>query len=337
MTALASTRTMKDHKVSFTVTTVSGMEDFTAHLIENKNADKSMRIDYFKRVRKWQSDLYRYGVRLTYDVVLPDPGARLRAREVELQMIAGELAGEFQLSLTPSQITVFNWEALGDQYGVTLPAPPADIVHIEASQPVSSATPSDVVTGSDGAKYTSHHRIMTLAVTSPVNYRLSNLNIFASVQTWTVAGYPGWLTAYAGESLKVANADGSSYCALDWNLNGVQVPADGQTTVFFRMQVAQSGLLRITGTYVPTESIMEEWRMAAWVVIRDAAVARAAQHRSYLRDRQAALQKQIAGDDPVRLPTHGAGSRHAVGAGVVVPGLSGCEQRAGQPAPARIS
>jgi len=301
VTALASTRTMKDHKVSFTVTTVSGMEDFTAHLIENKHPDKSIRIDYFKRVRKWQSSLFRYGVRLTYDVVLPDPGARLRAREVELQNIAAELAGEFQLALTPSQITVFNWEGLADQYGVTLPAPPDQVRHIEVSQTVSFATPSDVVTGSDGVKYTSHHRVLTLSVTAPVNYSLTNLNVFTSVQTWSVVNYPGWLNAYAGESINLVNADVNHYCNMDWNLNGSQVPADGQTTVFFRMQVAQSGLLRVTGTYVPTESLMEEWRLAAWNIIRDAAVARAAQHRSYLRDRQAALQKQIAGDDPVRL------------------------------------
>lgn len=302
VTALASTRTMKDHKISFTVTTVSGMEDFTAHLIENKHSDKSMRVDYFKRVRKWQSDLYRYGVRLTYDIVLPDPGARLRSREVEIQNIVDELASEFVLQLTPSQITVSNWEQLADQYGVALPSPPDQVRHTEASQSVSFTTPDDVVTGSDGVKYTTHHRVAALSVTTPTNFQLSNLNVYTSVQTWqNDPKYPGWLNAYAGESVALANADSGGYCNLDWNLNDTQVPPDGQITVFFRMQVAQSGLLKLTGTFVPTESLMEGWRLAAWTIIRDAAAAQAAQHRSYLRERQAALQKQIAGDDPVRL------------------------------------
>jgi hypothetical protein len=302
VTALASTRTMKDHKISFTVTTVSGMEDFTAHLIENKHTDKSMRVDYFKRVRKWQSDLYRYGVRLTYDVVLPDPGARLRSREVEIQNIADELATEFDLQLAPSQITVFNWEQLASQYGVALPSPPDQVRHIEASQPVSFTTPNDVVTGSDGVKYVTHHRVTTLNVTTPQNFQLSNLNVYTSIQSWkTDPNYSGWVSAYAGQSVNVALADSGGYCTLNWNLNGGQVPADGQITVFFRMQVAQSGLLRVTGTFVPTESYMEEWRLAAWTIIRDAATAKAAQHRSYLRERQAGLQKQISGDDPVRL------------------------------------
>jgi hypothetical protein len=302
VTALASTRTMKDHKVSFTVTTVSGIEDFTSHLIENKHDDKSMRIDYFKRVRKWQSDLYRYGVRLTYDVVLPDPGVRLRAREIELQTIADSLATEFSLALTASQVSIFNWESLADQYGVSLPPPPDQVRHVEAAQTVMFSTPDDVVTGSDGVKYTSHHRVLTLNVATPANYQLDNLNVYTSVQAWPgVPGYPGWISAYAGQSVQVANADSGGYCTIDWNLNSSQVPGDGQNTVFFRMQVAQSGLIKLTGTFVPTESYMEAWRTSCWTIIRDAASARWAQHRTYLRDRQTALQKQIAADDPVRL------------------------------------
>jgi hypothetical protein len=302
VTALASTRTMKDHKVSFTVTTVAGMEDFTAHLIENKHGDKSMRIDYFKRVRLWRSDLYRYGVRLTYDVVLPDPGARLRQREVQLQQIADSLAAEFLLALTPSNISVYNWELLADQYGVSLPPPPDQVRHVEAAQTVSFATPLDEVLGSDGVKYTSHHRVLTLNTATPANYQLQNLNVYASVQTWlNIPGYGGWLNAYAGQSIALATADSGGYCNLNWNVNASQVPADGVNTVFFRMQVAQSGLIKLTGTFVPTESYMESWRMACWTIIRDAASARFAQHRSYLRDRQIALQKEIAADNPVRL------------------------------------
>ncbi len=302
VTALAAARTMQDHKISFTVTTVSGTEDFTAHLIENKHDDKSMRIDYFKRVRKWQLELYRYGVRLTYDVVLPDPGQPLRQREVELQSIADELSVEFSLSLVASQITIANWESLADTYGVSLPPPPLQVQHVEASQTVSFTTPDDTVTGSDGTKWTSHHRVLTLSVTAPANYTLSNLNVYASIQTWTsVPGYTGWLNAYAGESVSLANADAGGYCNLDWNLSAGQVSADGQTTVFFRMQVAQSGLVKLTGTYVPTDSYMEAWRLACWTTIRDAASAKFAQHRTYLRDRQGILQKDIAADDTVRL------------------------------------
>jgi len=52
-----------------------------------------MRVDYFRQDAVLALDLYRYGVRLTYDVVLPDPGARLRSRENELKASRPARAG----------------------------------------------------------------------------------------------------------------------------------------------------------------------------------------------------------------------------------------------------
>jgi len=298
---------MKDHKISFTVTTVSGMEDFTAHLIENKHADKSMRIDYFKRVREWQSDLYRYGVRLTYDVVLPDPGSRLRAREVEFQSNADALATEFTLDLLPSQIQPDNWELLADQYGVSLPSPPEQVLQIQQTQQIMYSTPYDLNTAGDGSKWKENHRVVPMDIGIPAGFQLSNLNVFAHIQAWpdepipSGGTYQGWVNAYAGQSVALAIRDVNFYCDIDWNLNATQVPSQGQVTVLFRMQLPESGILRLTATVIPTESSMEQWRLACWSIIRDAATALNAKHRSYIRDRQAALQRQIAGDDPARL------------------------------------
>src|SRR5262249_29171378 len=116
-----------------------------------------------------------------------------------------------------------------------------------------------------------------------------------------VAGYSGWLNAYAGQSVALANANAGGHCAPDWNLNFTQASAAGQNTRFFRLPGAHSGVGRGIGTLFPTASYMESWRMACWTIIRDAASARWAQHRAYLRERQGILQKEIASDDPVRL------------------------------------
>lgn len=303
LTALASTRTMKDHKISFTVTTVSGTEDFTAHLIENKFEDKSMRVDYFKRVRKWQSDLYRYGVRLTYDVVLPDPGLWLRAREVEIQRITFELSTEFKLDLLPSAITVYNWQALADQYGVSLPAPPAQVQQLEATQGLNYATPYDLNTASDGSKWHESQRLTQLNINIPPGYTLSNLVIDASFVTFFENGLPqGWMAVYYGAGVNSAAANPANHwVTLNFSVGPSQVPPEGQITVLFVTQFAASGLLKLLATVVPTDATMELWRLACWTIIRDGASARAAQHRSYLRERQNALQKQIAGDNPVTL------------------------------------
>jgi hypothetical protein len=302
ITATASKRTMKDHKISFTVTTVSGMEDFTAHLIENKHEDNSMRIDYFKRIRKWQSDLYRYGVRLTYDTVLPDPSASIRDREVRIQQITEELATEFQFDLLPSQISVNNWEDLANQYGVVLPAPPDQIRQSEVTQVVNFPTPFDQTTTADGSKWTDWDRTSSLKVTIPEGFQITNLNIFAALATWdNDSGLGKWLNTYAGQSTSLVVADSHGYCHLNWNIGNTQVPADGTITVVFRMRNVIDGPLKLTATVVPTESTMEKWRLTCWSIIRDSTVAHSLQHRNYLRERLSALQKDISNDDPIRL------------------------------------
>ena len=99
ITEKASSLAVRDQRVSFTVATVSGTEDFTARLYENPNDDKVMLVDYFRRMRKWKNQLYRTGIRLTYDVVLPDPGKRLRERWNAISQIDAQLAAEFESPL----------------------------------------------------------------------------------------------------------------------------------------------------------------------------------------------------------------------------------------------
>ncbi len=125
ITSAASTRSIRDHKVSFTVATTTGTEDFTSRLIENPSADHTMRVDYFRRMRRWRVDLHRVGVRMTYDVVIPDPGRRLRARHELLRRYDAELAKTFDPQVTPREITRKNWLSFAAGYGtVGIKTPP---------------------------------------------------------------------------------------------------------------------------------------------------------------------------------------------------------------------
>src|SRR5882757_5174369 len=75
ITKKASARTKKDHKVTFKVTSIAGSEDQSVRIISNPSPTDSMRIDYFQLARKWKVDLLRYGLRMTYDIVIPNPGS----------------------------------------------------------------------------------------------------------------------------------------------------------------------------------------------------------------------------------------------------------------------
>jgi hypothetical protein len=76
-TQKASSRAKQSRKVTISSTTVSGSSTTTTRTLENPSSTEVMRVDYFSMMRKWHVGLYRYGVRLTYDLTIPEPGAAL--------------------------------------------------------------------------------------------------------------------------------------------------------------------------------------------------------------------------------------------------------------------
>ncbi|MGO4426358.1 hypothetical protein AB4Z54_48560, partial [Streptomyces sp. MCAF7] len=78
LTQKASTRARQEHKVTITTTTVTGTSQTTTRTLKNPSATNPIRIDYFSLMRKWRVRLYRYGMRQTYDVVLPEPATTMR-------------------------------------------------------------------------------------------------------------------------------------------------------------------------------------------------------------------------------------------------------------------
>jgi hypothetical protein len=300
VTSKASARTLQDHKTSFTVTTVAGMEDFTAHILENEHTDKVMLVDYFARVRNWRSDLYRYGVRLAYDVVLPDPGERLRTRWTELLDIDEQLRREFDFGIAPSAIGRASWQWLADSYGVALPAPPDATRVTETVHMIESQTPSITLTTDDGVKWTTHQRVVALSISVPDGSRLERMNVFANVRGWN-NGILQWVTAIAGRSWMSADSDPSGFIHLDWDRGPFDVPTSGALVVAFRIQNALNGELKLTLTSAPTDATMATWRAQCYVLLREAALVRDGQHRAYLRDRAATLRRQIAAEDALHL------------------------------------
>lgn len=94
-------------------------------MLRNAHKDKSLQIDYYRRVREWTCALYRWGVRMTWDRVLPDPGRDLRRKVQELVEVEGKLAAPFNFDVGISAVSEATWESLAAQYGATLAPPPA--------------------------------------------------------------------------------------------------------------------------------------------------------------------------------------------------------------------
>ncbi|MFB0832553.1 type II secretion system protein GspG [Brevibacillus laterosporus] len=124
ITSKASARVKKEHKVSFKVTNATGNENETVRKIKNPLADKAARLDYYQLMRMWKVDLYQYGVRLTYDLTVPDPGSDILARTRRIANIHSEMEDEFTFPLTPDQIDVNRYMEQAAPYNAHVEPPP---------------------------------------------------------------------------------------------------------------------------------------------------------------------------------------------------------------------
>lgn len=146
VTQKASARSRQEHKTTISTTTVTGTSESSTRTMQNTGADP-IRIDYFSLMRKWRVRLYRFGLRLTYDMVVPEPGAAMRRAYAELESLRGQLVPfSFKLRYSdvneqlvdidgnpplPGKFFKERYLWLADRYGVAVkpfPSPPAALM-----------------------------------------------------------------------------------------------------------------------------------------------------------------------------------------------------------------
>jgi LysM repeat protein len=137
LTQKASSRSRQEHKVTIATRTETGSEQTSTRTLSNPSPDP-IRIDYFSLMRKWHVRLYRYGLRLTYDVVVPEPAATMRRTYARLDQLRSQ-QGPFAFPYSPSDVNLdpvnadgapdptgkprYRW--LADKYKVAVPPYPA--------------------------------------------------------------------------------------------------------------------------------------------------------------------------------------------------------------------
>ena len=124
LTRKASARSRRDHKVTFKTTTVTGAETEEHNVLINPSSTQAMRLDYFRLLREWQVELYRYGLRMTYDIVIPHPGLPMLATVAQLRRAELRLTEPFKFDVSINMVTEDTYQDLGRRFGVTLPEPP---------------------------------------------------------------------------------------------------------------------------------------------------------------------------------------------------------------------
>lgn len=323
ITQKASALTIRDQKISFTVSTVSGSSDFTSRLYENHRDDKVMVVDYFRRMRKWHHQLFRTGVRLTYDVVLPDPGRRLRERWRAVAAIDARLATDFRFELSPGErstggalsalvvnqtlptfaiasaafatitndiekMSVEDIERTARSYSVSLPPAPNTLTGVEETKAITEVP----APGRNSVSF-------SLALAIPADYRPVRLWIGGRLAVSPPGSDEQYLIGDYWDRTVTVLAD-EKVIARPFSVPDSESTSQKLSVDFIAYHGA-TGEARAFATLIPTPDAWRKWRSQAFLLIRQGAVNRWNEQREMLRQQRAALLKELNAPDALAL------------------------------------
>ncbi len=279
LTKKAAARTKKDHKFSFKVSSIAGSSDEAVRTITNPT-DSVMRVDYFQLVRKWKVDLLRYGVRMTYDIVIPNPGSALITRIQRLSELDKLINLPFIFDLPLAAITyssyatdpslVSNYDSLAAQYEASVTAPPEAIrwlpVHKETDQNVKNY--DDV-----------HYDSVEFEVDE--NYYIEQMDY----------------------DLNFENKAGDTKSVFSFLNDGPQsmVAKSGKLALDFAFQYVWIYAFNIILRLRPKAETLIAWRIKVWNELRQAAEEQYIKSRQAFKDERAQLEEEIKGYDALTL------------------------------------
>ena len=282
ITEKSSARVRQEHKVSIKIESKQGMDSTSYKTITNPSPD-AVRIDYYKMMRKWRTDLYRYGLRLTYDICIPTPGLRLWARWRRVAEIDASLAAPLQFGWKPEDINEGWVHAEALKLGILVDDPPPFTI-----------TPASVF---DSTPYASEDdsgavRFGRIEFDVPPGYQLASANFTANLARW--ADQTNWLN--------VLNAD---FSRPDDNTVTSSLPQHigntGRQAVSYAYLGISQAALRVEFTCVRQTATFIAWQKAIWHQLHDAAAARYQEQNARLQGERDILWRALAGKDTLSL------------------------------------
>jgi type II secretion system protein G len=285
VTNKAARRTVKEHTQSFRVTSASGVEDQAVKRFKNPSRKSPMRVDYYRMMRKWSVDLFRYGIRLTYDITIPEPGSDLLARILEIQEIEQTLLIGFgapngpewaQFTVKPTDLTVAQYADIAAQYGAIVDDPPSQSKDISKTNTHQFATWDQ---SQGGGAY-------ALEMQVDPQYVVASARGLSAGWEW-----PGWLAQFQRDATTVDDAYAS----------GFTVGQSGAVAVPYAVRYASTFRVTVSLTLDLRPSAFAAWQAKAWSAIRDAAERRYFDQRAVLQGRLTDLRAGLAGQDTLTL------------------------------------
>jgi hypothetical protein len=290
-TRLASSRVKQSHKTTISTTTTEGTSQATTRKLENPSQTDPMRIDYYSMMRKWYVALYRYGLRLTYDITVPEPGATLREVYAQLDILQKSLSDQFTFSIKHSDITADvkpgdtepYYLVLADEYSVDAPPPPSpsqQVVQVSVGFSNTDSVNPASFTVPDG------YWIDSIIY---VDYHVDESPFTA--QLLVEYTEPGIILTKASSSIDLCS--GESFL---WHQSGKQ-----QITLYYYTSDQPGGHLDFNVNCVPTDTAMAQWQSSVWTALYNAAQSQFYAQQQAVSAQITALQNTISNVDTLTL------------------------------------
>lgn len=276
ITKKASARTKKEHKVTFKVTSVTGSEDESVRVISNPSDQDAMRIDYFQLARKWKVDLLRYGLRMTYDIVIPNPGSGIVTKVSEVKSLEALINEPFSFTLPVSAVTPTSYPNLAAYYNANVSAPPDPTKWVNTHKEIPKG---------NGDFY------------DDVNFDSID---FAIDENYTIGAI---VPAYEYDHKK---DDNDSYFKVlpfqnFYTSMGELLGRSGQLSIDFVFQYIWKYAVNISFRCDLKPAVLEDWRLQAWNQLRQAAEDQYNKNLQHYKDLRDQLLEEIDSYDALTL------------------------------------
>ncbi|MEV4049739.1 hypothetical protein AB0J55_01010 [Amycolatopsis sp. NPDC049688] len=250
-TRTASSRVKQEHKVTVSTSAVTGSLDASTRVLENAG-NNPIRIDYFSLLRKWHVALFRYGLRLTYDIAVPEPAATMRALYAQAEELRSS-QGRFEFGLAPVDITPESYRDFAALYSVVLADPPEDPKEVSVIS---------TYTESGDTEFFGRVRVMEIHI--PEGYKVKQADLFFNLQSdehiagILVSRVKVTPESYRGEALRI----------------GFLAGCQGEQFLMYATKGSPSGALELDLQLSATPAAVSSWQQQAWAVLFGAAQAR---------------------------------------------------------------
>jgi hypothetical protein len=292
VTEKASARSRQEHKVSVKLEAKHGVEDSAYRTITNPG-QTAARVDYYRMMRKWRTDLFRYGLRLTYDIMIPTPGVRLWALQTQLKALDERLLRPLPFTLQPGSLEGGNYHAEALKVGATMVDDlPRSNFHTTFGGP-------DIQWGPESVNFKQGH----IEFDVPEGYVLKS-----AVMTADVVFAAG--TAETVFDFRILGAEANAEISWAWGQPYKQhlvshlpnhVGATGHVIVGYHYRSVESAGISIDAEFQETPAHYEAWQRSVWRQIRAAAEARYQEETSRVQVERDRLWRLLNGKDTLSL------------------------------------